>query len=266
MGFSMLEIFLYCLSFGGLAGLVAGLFGIGGGIILVPFFLWLFSARGFSQDVVMHSAVATSLATIIVTAMSSVFAHHRLGSVLWDVVYKLAPGVFIGAVMGAALADRLPTQILRLIFAGYLLIVSLEMAFQWRPKPEKQQPSTPVLFFSGNVIGALSSILGIGGGTLTVPLLSKYGFPIRNAVAISSACGLPIAISGSISFAVLGLTKTGLPEGSVGYVYWPAFLGIVLTSILMAPVGAKLAHQLPTQALKRIFAGLLFFVAVNMFR
>jgi uncharacterized membrane protein YfcA len=265
MGFSMLESFLYCLSFGGLAGLVAGLFGIGGGIILVPFFLWLFIANGFSQDVVMHSAVATSLATIIVTAISSVFAHHRLGSVLWDVVYKLAPGVFIGAVTGAALADRLPTEILKLIFACYLLIVSLEMAFQWRPKAEKQHPSSPVLFVSGVVIGALSSILGIGGGTLTVPLLSKYGFPIRNAVAVSSACGLPIAMSGSMSFALLGVGKTGLPEGSIGYVYWPAFLGIVLTSILMAPMGAKLAHQLPTQTLKRIFAGLLFIVAVNMF-
>ncbi len=260
----MLEIFLYCLSFGGLAGLVAGLFGIGGGIILVPFFLWLFSARGFSQDVVMHSAVATSLATIIVTAISSVFAHHRLGSVLWNVVHKLAPGVFIGAVSGAALADRLPTETLRLIFACYLLIVSLEMIFQWRPKAEKQHPSSPILVISGIAIGALSSVLGIGGGTLTVPLLTKYGFPIRNAVAISSACGLPIAISGSMSFALFGLGKTGLPDGSIGYVYWPAFLGIVLTSILMAPVGAKLAHRLPTKILKRIFAGLLFAVSVNM--
>ncbi len=262
----MLEIFLYCLSFGGLAGLVAGLFGIGGGIILVPFFLWLFSAKGFSQDLVMHSAVATSLATIIVTAISSVFAHHKLGSVLWNVVHKLAPGVLIGAVTGAALADKLPTETLRLIFACYLLIVSVEMIFQWRLKAEKQHPSSLMLVISGIAIGALSSVLGIGGGTLTVPLLTKYGFPIRNAVAISSACGLPIAISGSISFALLGLGKTSLPEGSIGYVYWPAFLGIVLTSILMAPVGAKLAHRLPTKILKRIFAGLLFAVSVNMLR
>ncbi len=260
----MLEIFLYCLSFGGLAGLVAGLFGIGGGIILVPFFLWLFSSRGFPQDAVMHIAVATSLATIIITSIASVFAHHRLGAVLWDVVYKLAPGVFIGAVTGAAVADKLPTETLRLIFASYLLIVSMEMAMQWRPKTIQKKVSSPTLRISGIVIGALSSILGIGGGTLTVPLLSRYNYPMRNTVAISSACGLPIAISGSISFALLGYGKTGLPEGSIGYVDWPAFLGIVLTSILFAPVGAKLAHKLPTRSLKRFFALLLFLVAVKM--
>jgi uncharacterized membrane protein YfcA len=260
----MQEIFIYCTLFGGIAGLLAGLFGIGGGVVLVPFFLWLFTKQEFPQETVMHSAIATSLATIIVTAIASVTAHHRLGSVIWEIVYKLAPGVFIGATVGATLADHFPTESLRLFFAAYLFIVGIEMAFQWQPKQAKAQISFTMLRFFGLVIGILSSILGIGGGTLTVPLLSRYNYPMRNAVAISSACGLPIAISSTLSFAVLGWDKAGLPEGSIGYVYWPAFVGIILTSTLMAPVGAKLAHKLPTKLLKRFFSLLVFAITLKM--
>ena len=260
----MQEIFIYCTLFGGIAGLLAGLFGIGGGLVLVPFFLWLFTKQGFPQGTVMHSAIATSLATIIVTSIASVAAHHRLGSVLWEVVFKLAPGVFLGAIAGAALADHLPTESLRLFFAAYLFIVGVEMAFQWQPKQAKELMSSVMLLFSGFVIGILSSILGIGGGTLTVPLLSRYNFPMRTAVAISSACGLPIAISSTLSFAILGWDKAGLPEGSIGYVYWPAFAGIILTSILLAPVGAKIAHKLPARSLKRFFSLLVFVITLKM--
>ena len=260
----MQEIFIYCALFGGIAGLLAGLFGIGGGVVLVPFFLWLFSEQRFPQETVMHSAIATSLATIIITSIASVTTHHRLGSVLWNIVYKLAPGVFLGAIVGAALADHLPTDSLRMFFAAYLFYVGVEMAFQWRPKRVNVQVSSSLLRFSGILIGTLSSILGIGGGTLTVPLLNRFNYPMRNSVAISSACGLPIAISGTISFAILGWNKTGLPEGSIGYVYWPAFIGIVLTSTLMAPVGAKLAHKLPTKSLKRFFSLLLLAITLKM--
>lgn len=260
----MQEIFVYCALFGSISGVLAGLFGIGGGVVLVPFFLWLFTKQGFPQDTVMHTAIATSLATIIITSISSVTAHHRLGSLLWDIVAKLTPGVFIGAIIGAALADHLPADSLRMFFAVYLFFVGVEMAFQWQPKRAKEQASSVVLRFSGVVIGILSSILGIGGGTLTVPLLSRFNVPMRNAVAVSSACGLPIAISGTISFAVLGWNKPGLSEGSIGYIYWPAFVGIVLTSTLMAPVGAKLAHKLPTKSLKRFFSLLVLAITLKM--
>jgi uncharacterized membrane protein YfcA len=260
----MQEIFIYCALFGGIAGLLAGLFGIGGGVVLVPFFLWLFTKQGFPQETVMHIAIATSLATIIITSIASVTAHHRLGSVMWEIVYKLAPGVFIGAIVGAAFADHLPTESLRLFFAAYLFIVGVEMAFQWQPKQAKIQISSAMLRIFGLVIGILSSILGIGGGTLTVPLLNRYNFTMRNAVAISSACGLPIAISSTFSFAILGWNKAGLPDGSIGYVYWPAFVGIVLVSTLLAPVGAKLAHKLPTKTLKRFFSLLVFAITLKM--
>ena len=260
----MQEIFIYCAVFGGIAGILAGLFGIGGGVVLVPFFLWLFTKQGFPQETIMHSAIATSLATIIITSISSVLAHHRLGSVLWGTVYKLAPGILIGAIIGAGLADYLPTEFLRLFFALYLFYVGVEMAFQWQTKKVKTKLSSAMLRLSGFFIGALSSILGIGGGTLTVPLLNRYDYPMRNSVAISSACGLPIAVSGTISFAVLGWDKTGLPEGSIGYVYWPAFVGIILASTVMAPVGAKLTHKLPTQTLKRFFSLLLFVITAKM--
>lgn len=260
----MWSAFSLYLALGACAGLLSGLFGIGGGIILVPFLAWLFAAQGGPADTVMLMAVATSLATIIFTALSSVSAHHRMAAVLWPIVYRLVPGIVLGSAVGALLADRMPAEMLQTVFAGYLLIVALQMGLQIQPKPDKVKFSNRLMFTAGGLIGTLSSLLGIGGGTLTVPFLTKCRIPMRNAVAISSACGLPIAVAGTISYVGLGWQASPLPKGCLGFIYLPAFVGIVASSVVFAPLGAKLAHHLPTQRLKRLFSLFLVTVACKM--
>ncbi len=259
----MLDVMLICLAFGCFSGILAGLFGLGGGLVLVPFFVLLFEQQGIANELIMLMAVATSLATIIITSIATVFAHQRLGAVIWSYVWQLSGGIVFGVVAGAYAADYLLSVNLRFIFALYMLYVAVQMAMQLRPKVAVQKKSLarPILNIAGLSIGFISAVLGIGGGTLTVPLLAKYRVPMRNAVAVSSACGLPIALAGSISYALLGWQKVGLPEGSFGYVYLPAFSGVVLSSMLIAPIGAKWANSLPTQKLKQYFSILLFIVA-----
>jgi len=246
------------------AGLLSGLFGIGGGIILVPFLVWILTSQGFPLQTVMLVAVATSLATIILTSLSSVAAHHRRGAVDWSIVLRLVPGILLGSIAGSMAADRLPGEALKTVFALYLLIVSMQMAMWIQPKPEPVRLSNGLMFAAGGFIGTVSAILGIGGGTLTVPLLSKCRVPMRNAVAISAACGLPIAAAGTISYALLGWQAGRLPDGCLGYIYLPAFIGIVAGSMPFAPLGARLAHYLPTHRLKRVFSLFLLIVAFKL--
>jgi len=259
----MLDVVLVCLAFGCFSGILAGLFGVGGGLVLVPFFALLFEQQGIANELIMLMAVATSLATIIITSIATVLAHQRLGAVVWPYVRQLSGGIVLGVVTGAYAADYVLSANLRLIFALYMLYVAVQMAMQLRPKVAVQTKKLLrlTLNITGLAIGFISAVLGIGGGTLTVPLLAKYQVPMRNAVAVSSACGLPIALAGSISYALLGWQKVGLPEGSFGYVYLPAFLGVVLSSMLVAPIGAKWANNLPTKKLKQYFSILLFIVA-----
>ncbi len=257
----LLPLYLLC---GAVAGLLAGLFGLGGGVILVPALMWLFAWQGFAPEILVVTAVATSLATIVVTGLSSALAHHRLGSLDWPVTRNLLPGIVAGAVAGAWLADRLPGIWLKTAFAVYLLVVALQMAWRWQPRPGARPPRPLWLTGAGGVIGLLAAMLGIGGGTLTVPLLVRWALSMRSAVAVSSAAGLPLAAAGTASYGVLGWDAPGLPAGSLGYVYLPAFLGIVATSTLLAPVGAGLAHRLPARTLKRLFAAVLVLIAVKM--
>ncbi|MDD4906350.1 MAG: sulfite exporter TauE/SafE family protein [Methylobacter tundripaludum] len=257
----MIAIFLASLLLGTVSGLMAGLFGIGGGLIIVPVLAVLFAGQGFPAELVMIMSVATSLATIIFTSISSVLAHHRLNSVLWDKVRAMGPGIMIGAAVGAVVADHIAGDVLRFIFIIYLLSVGVQMALQFKPKPGQKQPSKELDFGVAGIMGLLSSLLGIGGGTLTVPFLVHFQTPMRNAVAIASACGLPLALVGTVGYALLGKDASQLPEWSLGYIYVPSFLGIVLTSIYTAPIGAKLAHKLPAEKLKRYFSLLLFVMA-----
>jgi uncharacterized membrane protein YfcA len=260
----MIEIILDSLILGAVSGLLAGLFGIGGGLIIVPMLAMLFAAHGFEPDLVMIMAVATSLATIIFTSLSSILAHHRLGSVLWDKVYRLGPGIMIGAAAGAIIADYVASEVLRLLFIVYLIIVAIQLLFQVQPEPGRINPSKNLDRFIAVLIGFLSSVLGIGGGTLIVPFLIYFQTPMRNAVAISSACGLPIAIAGTASYAFLGRHVPHLPEWSLGYIHIPSFVGIALTSIFTAPIGAKLANSLPAAQLKRYFSVLLLLMAAKL--
>lgn len=260
----MVEIFSASILLGIVAGLLAGLFGIGGGLIIVPAQVFLFSAQGFPAEQVMLMAVATSLATIILTAISSVLAHHRLGSVVWPRVFRLSPGIVIGAAAGAVIAEQVSADNLRLVLVAFLLYVAVQMALQIKPQSGPVRQSKALDYFAGGFIGLLSSIVGIGGGTLTVPYLVHGQMLMRNAVAVASACGLPVAIAGTLSYALLGWNNTCLPNWSLGYVYLPAFFGISFSSIFTAPIGAKLAHKIPAQKLKRYFSLLLFVMAAKL--
>ena len=188
----------------------------------------------------------------------------RLGTIRWDRVIRLAPGIFAGTVSGALIADYLSTDNLRFVFAGFLIYVGVQMAIEFTAHAVQRKVSGTIHGIAGFAIGVLSAVLGIGGGTLTVPLMAYCGLPMRNAVAVASACGIPIAVSGTVSYILLGWNKTNLHDGFLGYIYLPAFLGIIVTSIALAPIGAKLAYHLPTKKLKRFFSILLFAVAIKL--
>lgn len=257
-------IYLAYLLLGAGAGIIAGLLGLGGGIVIVPALLYLFFRQDMPGDILMHLAVATSLATIVFTSISSTWAHHRHNAVLWPAVAALVPGVIGGSICGAVIAHYLPSTSLRIIFGIFELLVAVQIGFGFRPSAQRELPGRPGMFAAGGGIGGLSTLLGIGGGTLTVPFLLWCNVNIRNAVATSSACGLPIAAVGAVALMVAGSSYENLPAGSTGYVYWPAALIIMLASVITAPLGARLTHMLPVVILRRIFAIVLAAIGIRM--
>lgn len=259
-----LEIGAY-LATGVASGLLAGLFGLGGGVILVPALIWVFGYTGVATDWIPHLAVGTSLATIIGTGGASARAHHRRGAVRWDLFRHLTPGIVLGAWLGAALAGLLPELWLKRIFAVFLVYVGARMLIGQAAPSARAMPGRLGLGLTGAGIGALSALVGIGGGTMTVPFLVRSGLDLRRAVATSAACGVPIAVAGAIGFVAIGWGREGLPAGATGFVYWPAVLVILLASIPVAPLGARLAHGLPLAVLRRLFALLLLAVAFRLF-
>ncbi len=259
-----METFPLYLLLGAAAGFLAGLMGIGGVLIIVPALVFIFHAQGMAETLIMHMSLGTSLATIVLTAISSVRAHHRRGAVLWPVVRQLAPGIVAGALAGATLVDELPGAILKRIFGVFALMVALQMALNAKPAPHRQLPGRTGMTVAGSIIGGISAIVGIGGGTLTVPFLTWCRVSIHNAVATSAACGLPIALAGSVGFSITGWNETNLPALSSGYLYWPAILSITTVSVAFAPLGARLAHALPAELLKKIFAVILALIGLRM--
>lgn len=252
------------LALGAVAGVLAGLLGIGGGLVIVPVLAWLFSAHAFAPELIMHLAVGTSLATIVFTSLSSVRAHHRRGAVLWPVFWQLAPGIVLGAWLGAAVANLLPTAALRIVFGVFELLVALQMGFSLLPEGHRVLPGRYGMTLAGTVIGSISAVIGIGGGTLSVPFMVWCSVNIRQAVATAAAVGLPIALAGTAGFIVTGWGVGGLPGMTLGYVHLPALAGIVAASMLFAPLGAHLAHTLPTAVLKRLFAFVLAGLGLRM--
>ena len=253
---------LACL--GAAAGTIAGLLGVGGGIIVVPGLAFLLPLDTIPPERVMQIAVGTSLATIVATSLSSIRAHHRRQAVRWPIVARLTPGIVLGAALGALIADILPTRALAIVFGVFLILVSIRLALPGQPAPHRQLPGAPGLAVWGTGIGALSSLLGIGGGTMTVPLLTWCNVPLRQAVGTSAAGGLPIALAGAVSFALAGWDTVGLPAGATGYVYWAALLALAPATVLFAPVGARLAHTVPTHLLRQAFAVFVLIVGVRM--
>jgi uncharacterized membrane protein YfcA len=259
-----LAYFPLYLLIGMFAGLSAGLLGIGGGLIIVPALLWMLQYQGINDVSLIHIAIGTSLASIIFTSLSSVYAHHQKSAVIWPIFWRLSPSIMIGALLGAAIADWFPSAELKILFGLFELYVAIQMTFNLKPKQQCSLPKTMGMNAVGSGIGLISSLVGIGGGTMTVPFLLYVSTPIHKAIATSAACGLPIAIAGSMGFLLMGWSKTSELAHSSGYVYWPALLGIVIASVLFAPIGAWLAYRLSQRYLKQIFASLLYILAIKM--
>jgi uncharacterized membrane protein YfcA len=255
-----METLLIFAATGVAAGLLAGLFGVGGGLIMVPALAWVLPGQGVGPEIVMQVAVGTSLAVISATSLSSMLAHHRQQGVRWDVLLRFAPGLAAGAVAGAFVAHALPGLVLQRIVGAGAILVAIQMFLDRKPVSDRGVPGWAGLVSAGGVIGLLSALIGIGGGSLTVPYLTWRGVPIRQAVGTAAACGVPIAWAGAAGFIAAGWSVAGRPEASLGYVVLPAFAAIALTSVLVAPIGARLAHRLPPLMLKRAFAVLLLVI------
>ncbi|WP_305856190.1 sulfite exporter TauE/SafE family protein [Balneatrix alpica] len=258
-----MTVLLLYLVLGACAGVLAGLFGIGGGLIIVPALVFTFSAQGVSPDVLTHLAVGTSLATIVVTSLSSVRAHHQRGAVLWPVFTPMALGIALGSIIGVKTAGALTGEHLQKVIGVFALIVAAQMGFGLKPKPSRTLPGQGGLGVAGTGIGWASAIFGIGGGSLSVPFLSWCNVSMQQAVGTSAALGFPIAIFGALANIEQGWQHPALPEWSLGFIYLPALFGIVLTSALFAKVGARLAHQLPAATLKKGFACLLLVIGLK---
>ncbi len=246
------------------AGFAAGYLGIGGGLVVVPGLILVFSRDPATAPVASHLAVATSIGTMLATSLSSVWAHHRRGAVCWDVVRRLAAGLLLGAAGGAWLADGISTRMLAMVFGGFAAIAGMQLLlFRPRERPGKL-PGAIGSTGVGAAIGSLSSLVGIGGGSMTAPWLMWHGVRAQTAVATAAACGYPIAVAGTAAFMLLGREETrGL--SSLGYVHLPALAGIAVFSVLAAPLGAWAVHASPPQGVRRAFGVLLLLVAARIF-
>ncbi|WP_201578655.1 sulfite exporter TauE/SafE family protein [Psychrobacter sp. Pi2-52] len=259
-------LYVWFIIAGAFAGLSAGLFGIGGGMIIVPVLVWIFTAYAFPPEVVTHLAIGTSLATIAVTSLSSLMAHHKHDSVRWEVWRNMALGLIIGSLVGAGIADMIDGQILQMIIGVGALLMALKMLFlSNKDQMVKPLPPASLQFGAGTGIGLASSIFGIGGGSLTVPFLNWSGLSMRQSVGTSAACGLPIALAGAAGFAWFGQDVVNMPEGTIGFIHVTGFICISVASFAMAKVGAKLAHVLPALTLKRLFGVLLLVAGGQLF-
>lgn len=260
----MVTVFVtYCL-IGAVAGILAGLLGIGGGLVIVPMLVWALSNQGVAPEILMHVALATSMASIMFTSVSSFMAHHRRGAVRWEVVRRIVIGIFTGTFLGSCFAASMSTEFLQGFFCIFLYVVATQMLMNKKPKASRNLPGAAGMFGVGNAIGAVSSLVGIGGGTMSVPFMVFCNIPVHHAIGTSAAIGLPIAVAGTIGYIFNGWGLEILPAYSLGYVSLTALFGIACISVLTAPLGVRLAHSLPVDKLKKIFACLLYIVATKM--
>ena len=259
-----MAFFTLYLLLGLFAGLLAGLLGVGGGLVIVPVLMFIFAAQHFPDAVIIHLALGTSLASIMFTSLSSMRAHHLHRAVNWQVVRMITPGIVTGTLLGSVFAAHVSAYFLKVFFVLFLFYVATQMLINIKPKPARDLPGWGGMFAAGNIIGGVSSLVGIGGGTLSVPFMTWCNVKMHQAIGTSAAIGFPIAVAGAAGYVANGLSVTDLPRYSLGYVYLPALAGVVLASMLTAPLGAKLAHRLPVSLLKRLFAILLFSLGAKM--
>lgn len=259
-----IEWIIAYLALGAVVGFAAGLLGIGGGGIMVPILTALFAAQGIENVHLVHMALGTSMAAIVVTAFSSLRTHHQHQAVLWPVVIRITPGILVGTFAATWLATLLPTRTLAIFFSCFMAYVALQMILNIKPKAQRQLPGTAGVSLAGLIIGGISALVAIGGGSLTVPFLTWCNVRIQQAIGTSAAVGLPIALAGALGYMINGWSAEGLPSYSVGYVFLPAVVLISVVSYFTAPFGARLAHRLPVATLKKIFAGLLLLLSLKM--
>ena len=260
-----LSLILELLALGLGAGFLAGLLGIGGGMLMVPFLTFILGQRGVAADLAVKMAIATSMATIMATSLSSVRAHHKKGAVRWDLVRGMAPGILAGGLLAGAGAFALVKgQALALFFALFVGFSATQMLRNRQPKPSRQMPGVGGQAAAGTGIGFLSGLVGAGGGFVSVPFMTWCNVPIHHAVATSAALGFPIAVANTVGYVVGGWNLPSALPGSLGYLYLPALALIACASVTMAPLGARAAHAMNVAQLKRAFAFLLYALAAYM--
>ncbi len=260
-----LPLLLFIIAIGAIAGVLAGLLGVGGGIVLVPAFFFLFEQFGYASDQLMQICLGTSLATIIVTSIRSVQSHHKKGAVDWQLLRQWAPGIAIGAVIGVFAAAQLRSVYLQAIFGSLGVVIAFYMAFgkaQWRLKEE--MPKGAMGTISSSVIGFTSVLMGIGGGSLGVPFMSLCNVVMHRAVATAAGFGLAIALPSAPAFLLISINAENSPPFTVGAVNFPAFFIVICMTLITTPLGVKLAHAMDPKPLKKVFALFLALVAVNM--
>ncbi len=260
-----MEFLLYLVA-GVVVGLLSGLFGVGGGLIIVPILTFLFVGLQFPEAHIMHLALGTSLASIALTSVSSARAHHLRDNVSWAIIKKITPGIVVGALLGTLMAAQFDSSGLKIIYVIFVFSVAGQLFFNYTPGPHRQLPSLAGISIAGALIGVVSSLVGIGGATLSVPYLVYCNTDIRSAIGTSAAIGLPIALAGTLGYVLTGLNVEHLPKFSLGFVYLPAVAGIAIASVLAAPVGVSIAQRLPALKLKRLFAILLGIIGIAMLR
>lgn len=262
----MIEIILICLALGAVVGFLAGLFGIGGGLIIVPALSYILPMVGLPNNYVMSMALGTSFATIVITAFSAAHRHHKLGNVDWNVSKFFIPALMISVFLSGFVVTQIPKANMAKIFAVIVLFLALKMLFSLKKTDQVTKPITPQsTLIAGGIIGAISSMAGIAGGAFIVPYLNGRGIEMKRAIGTSSFCGALLGVAGSLSFILSGWGIANLPSYSLGYVYLPALLGITLTSFFTSKLGASAANVLPVPVLKKAFAVLLVCIAINMF-
>lgn len=262
----MLEIFVAFLLLGAVAGFLAGLFGIGGGMIIVPTLVYLLPKIGVADDLLMSIALGTSFSTIVITTFSAAQRHNKLGNVEWSVVRYFVPALMASVFVSGLIVSDLPKSVMTKIFAVMVLYLSLKMVLSLKPKAQADKPlTTQSTLIAGGIIGMLSSFAGIAGGAFIVPFLNGRGVELKRAIGTSSLCGSLLGLAGALSFMISGWNSEHLPPYSLGYIYLPALLGIVSTSVFTSKLGASAANRLPVPILKKAFAVMLMLIALNMF-
>ncbi|MFQ5560621.1 MAG: sulfite exporter TauE/SafE family protein [Nitrospinota bacterium] len=260
-----MELYFSYVAIGVISGTFAGLLGLGGGLVVVPALTFLFFSRGYGSEHAIHIAAGTSLATIMVTSLSSTYAHNKRGGVLWGVAKKIFPGILLGALIGVFLANSIPENLLQVFFGLFEIFVACKVFLKTPTQKFSSPPSAGWKFFwGGSLIGTVSSMLGVGGGTFIVPFLLWFRVSIRKAIGTAAACGFPLASAGCVGFIISGWNVKGLPASCVGYVDVTSFIFISFATLFSVPFGARMAYVLPVKALRIIFSGVLFFLGLGM--